>query len=525
MADEKTPVVWDDTAKKHRPLGSGEKMGGLSASSMISSDSGNLLQQGSDGLMLVTGGSIADPRADNLLEESANGKLQVTTDRVVEWLDSHPQAAAAIAEAVKVVSGDDGNVIVQGSDKGAFLSKATINSAVATMTPAQLTALTNALRKAGGGLNIDPSTGKLVVDFASMDPAIMRNVVLSMVQQGGGIGVDANGQLYVDFDSMPTDKFEAMLKSLKMLVPLSANKTLYVSTNNSAAGDTIIDGRGTAAKPFKTIQACVDYATGNYSVGRYHITIRVVAGTYNENVTLPDFSRGTGYMEIVPDSGARDVIVVSQADSRGLTGTTFSCSGGVWHVRRVDARRTETPTTFKGAAPGCYQCTGTGILNLYGFSATQRMPTSPVPLGGESYGVRVISADNGGIIHIHHDALASVISTQKPSEGGPTVNAINVSRGSTLMLRGYFDDDFNPPLSPEVSCSGSCHVFLYMGSVGAVTSLGAGARVQFTGSVTGKSYDLRGGSYVAIPNMSFPGDADSGTIEESTYCWGLPNNS
>jgi len=97
MASEKTPVVWDDDAKKHRPLGSGEKMGGLSASSMISSDSGNLLQQGSDGLMLVTGSSLADPRADNLLEESDNGKLQVTTERVVEWLDGHPQAAAAVA--------------------------------------------------------------------------------------------------------------------------------------------------------------------------------------------------------------------------------------------------------------------------------------------------------------------------------------------------------------------------------------------------------------------------------------------
>ena len=146
MANEKTPVVWDDTTKKHRPLGSGEKMGGLSASSMISSDSGNLLQQGSDGLMLVTGGSIADPRADNLLEESDNGKLQVTSDRVVEWLEGHPQAAAAIAEAVKVVSGDSGNIVTAGTDKGAFMSKATLTSAVSTMTPAQMSALAGATR-------------------------------------------------------------------------------------------------------------------------------------------------------------------------------------------------------------------------------------------------------------------------------------------------------------------------------------------------------------------------------------------
>ena len=530
MANEKTPVVWDDTTKKHRPLGTGEKMGGLDASSIISSDSGNLIQTGSDGLALVTGSSLADPRADNLLETSGNGKLQVTVDRIAEWLDGHPQDAAVLADAINVVSGDSGNVITAGSDKGAFLSKGAISAAVAGMTDAQKAQLADAIAARiasdiADGKTIVASGGKLTADPTNATAAQKKAINQALADADSGLVVNSStGKLQVDFSDMPTDKFEALLKGLKMLVPLSANKTLYVSTNNSAAGDTIIDGRGTAAKPFKTIQACVNYATGNYSVGNYHITIRVVAGTYNENVTLPDFSRGTGYMEIVPDSGARDVIVVSQPNSHGSTGWTFDCDGGVWYLRRMDARRTETPTTDKAMALGCYQCSGTGILHLYGFSATQRMPTSPVPLGGETYTVRLVNADTGGTIYIHHDVLDSFISTQKPASGTPYVHSVNVSRGGTLVLRGSYDEDNNPVTTPNIVCSGSCDVFLRMFAVGVVNGLGGGTTMTFTGSVTGQQYNLTGGSYVSVSGMNVPGDANSGTIEESTYCWGLPDN-
>lgn len=333
MASEKTPVVWDDDAKKHRPLGSGEKMGGLSASSMISTDSGNLLQQGSDGLMLVTGSSLADPRADNLLEESGSGKLQVTSDRVVEWLEGHPQAAAAIADAVKVVSGDDGNVIVQGTDKGAFLPKQAISSAVSGMSAAQLATLANALRKAGGGLSVG-SDGKLSVDFASMDPAIMRAVVLSMVQQGGGIAVDSSGKLYVDFDNMPTDKFEALLKSLRMQVPLNANMNLYVDT--ATGSDTIVDGRGTEAKPFKTIRACINWFTQNYAVGPYMVYVNVKPGTYTENVVLPVYNRTTGRIRVQAFDFANPPIL----QNPGVNSQIVSCTGRGWDLVRLKLNAT-----------------------------------------------------------------------------------------------------------------------------------------------------------------------------------------
>ena len=524
MANEKTPVVWDDTTSKHRPLGTGEKMGGLDASSLLSSDSGNLLEAGSDGLAYLSGSGVVDPRADNLLEDSANGKLQVTIDRIAEWLDGHPQDAAALAEAIHVVSGDEGNIIAEGSDKGAYLSNAQLAAAFAGLSDAQKAAIAAAVAgkmaaQLADGKTIVASNGKLTSDPTNATAAQKAAINGALADADSGLVVDpSTGKLQVDFSNMPTDKFEELLKGLKMFVPLSSNKTLYVSVNNSAAGDDLIDGRGTAAKPFKTIQACVNYATGNYSVGNYHITIRVVAGTYPENVTLPDFSHGTGYIEIVADSGARDVIVQAQLNSVGTRGTCFTATGGQWRLYHMDARRVENPTLGAGPTPGCYHAENDGThLQLLGCAAAQTMPSSS-PLGGNDYSVRLIEADSGARIDFDHGSVAGSISTQKPASGTPRISVLVAERGGSLyLIRRSASDSLNA----NIACSGSCDVFLDLWQNGVVNTLGSGnTLVSFTGTVSGKRYSLTGGSYVAgnLGATYFPGD-EAGTVQASTYCW------
>ena len=135
------PVVYDDSTNKHRPLGSGERMDGLSASSIISADSGNLITTGSDGLAFLSGPGIADPAADNLIEATSAGKLKVDIDRIVEWLDGHSSDAKDIADAINVVSGDSGNLVHKGSDSGAYMSSAQLAAAIAGLTAAQLQAI------------------------------------------------------------------------------------------------------------------------------------------------------------------------------------------------------------------------------------------------------------------------------------------------------------------------------------------------------------------------------------------------
>lgn len=483
MANEKTPVVWDDTAKKHRPLGSGEKMGGLSASSMISSDSGNLLQQGSDGLMLVTGGSIADPRADNLLEESANGRLQVTADRIVEWLGLNPSDAEKIAEALAAkMAGElaDGQTITASGGK--------LHSDPTNATAAQKAAINSALADADSGLVVDPSTGKLGVDFSNM----------------------------------PTDKFEELLKGLKMKVPLSANANVYVSINNSAAGDDIVDGRGTQAKPFRHIQAAVDYVTQTYALGSFNVYIRVAAGTYPENVTLPAYDAGTGRISISPDSGARDVVVQAQPTSQNYPGFCFTATGGSWNLYYMDARRVERPNSGTGGVGGCYLATGSGSsLYLVGCSAIQQMPSGN--MGGNPYSVRLICADDGGAIRLGQGSLDGQISTQQPADmTTPVIEVLSIIRGGKL----YLIRDNSASTSRDVNCSGSCKTFLAMWQNGTMNTGGIGDLIRFVDNgVTGKRYDLTGGSFVSGVGGDasfFPGsagEAGTGTVESETYCW------
>lgn len=528
MANEKTPVVWDDTTKKHRPLGTGEKMGGLDASSLLSSDSGNLLEAGSDGLAYLSGSGMVDPRADNLLEESDRGKLQVTVDRIAEWLDGHPQDAAILADAINVVSGDSGNVIVEGTDKGAFLSKGAISAAVAGMTDAQKNQLADAISARiasdiADGKTIVASGGKLTSDPTNATAAQKKAINQALADADSGLVVDnSTGKLKVDFSNMPTDKFEELLKGLKMLVPLDRNLQLYVDTNSSAAGDAIVDGRGTQAKPFKTIQACVNYATGTYSLGNYSIYINVGAGTYNENLSLPDFSRGRGAIWIRSASGARDVVVVSQLNNAGTRGTTIAAgAGGVWNIQHVECRRVENPTSAKSQALGCFYAGNGAVLHLYGVAVRQSFIDPSAALGGEGYDIRVFYSDANGVIYLEHDVLASSISVQANTPAGHGVSVFAISRGGQLWLVRRYDSDYTPETTGEFAVSGSCDVFMNC-SGGNVYAVSGGTIVSFPASneFTGKRYVVNGGGSVSgnLGATYFPGDVE-GTVDSSTYSW------
>lgn len=558
MANEKTPVVWDDTTKKHRPLGTGEKMGGLSASSLLSSDSGNLITTGSDGLAYLSGSGIADPAAGNLLETTAQGKLKMDVDRLAEWLDGHSSDASALADAINVVSADSGNIITKGSDKGAYLSSASLANAFAGMsaaqlqqlaaaladgttivasggkltvdptsaTAAQLTKISAAIRKSGGGLSVG-ADGKLSVDFASMDPAIMRAVVLSMVQPGGGISVDQNGQLYVDFDSMPTDKFEAMLKSLKMLVPLGANKHLYVNKGSSAASDTIDEDRGTQAKPFKTIQACVDYLTANYSLGAYNAYIHVVANTYSENVTLPDYSHGSGTIYLMSDSGSRDVVIKSVPNLAGFVGSAVHVTGGQWTLIHLSLERTEVAYTGPDNYVGmCLEVTGdTAIARLRGCRFVQAFP-SDANLPGTQYAIRVIGVDNNATVTFYPYDIATSFTFSDTATHDRNTDVISISRGSKLRFERPVVTDAISGYSWDIACSGSCDNFIHVWQGASVNTIGGGPAQTFSGTVVGRRFLITQGSFIYVGQNDdyFPGDT-AGIIDNGeggrpqTYCW------
>lgn len=98
------PVVLDETSKKHRPLGTGERMDGLSALSFISSDAGNLLGAGSDGLAYLSGTGISDASESNVISVTQAGRLSVlpgdVASALADWMEAHPGSSAGLAGAL-----------------------------------------------------------------------------------------------------------------------------------------------------------------------------------------------------------------------------------------------------------------------------------------------------------------------------------------------------------------------------------------------------------------------------------------
>ena len=525
MANEKTPVVWDDDTKKHRPLGTGEKMGGLDASSLLSSDSGNLLEAGSDGLAYLSGSGVVDPRADNLLEESDRGKLQVTVDRIAEWLDGHPQDAAALADALSVVSGDEGNLIVQGSDNGAYLSNAELAAAFAGLSDAQKQAIADAVAekmaaRLADGKTIVASGGKLTADPTNATVAQKKAINQALADADSGLVVDnSTGKLKVDFSNMPTDKFEELLKGLKMQVPLDQNITHIVATSDSNAGDTQVDGRGTEAKPWKTIQACVTYVTNLYSLNTHAITIRVKSGTYTESLNLPQFDRTSGSIRIESYSGSRDVVVNAPVGSDGFTANCVNVSGtGRWQLSNITLRHVAVPgaVPLGGMTRSILSAGGGSRVDLRGVRFELRKQAGAFT-GTNYYYVRVVSADDNSSIWFLPSTLAFGFESVASEADHMSCGVLCAERGGSIYFMRTTSSDYDL----VIPCTGSCTQFASLFDGGAIKPFSTGSQLTFSGAgVTGQRYSVLTGSYIngAGSTTYFPGTED-GTVESATYCW------
>ena len=169
-----------------------------------------------------------------------------------------------------------------------------ITTAVDNALPGLATTKNPGLVQIGDGLAITPQ-GLLSVLIASTSQA-------GLVKPRYGLKIGKDGSLDVDFGDMPTDKFEELLKSIRVPIWLTKPITVYVAPTGS---DTLDDGRGlTPDKPFASIQAAVNYVSTTYNLYKYNATISVAPGNYGrEHILLPSYTTSTGKL-IIKGSGA-----------------------------------------------------------------------------------------------------------------------------------------------------------------------------------------------------------------------------
>lgn len=156
-------------------------------------------------------------------------------------------------------------------------------------------------KSGGGGMvgPVDPVSdgGSFWKTASSVFAPLATTTSPGIMQVGGGLAVTPQGIVSVDFSQMPPDQFEAILKQLRVPIWLSQNTDFYV--NGTTGSDTLDEGRGLSAeKPFRTIQACVNYVCDTYNFSVYTAGINIAAGTYTEWLSIPNFNTLTGQLHL-----------------------------------------------------------------------------------------------------------------------------------------------------------------------------------------------------------------------------------
>lgn len=358
---------------------------------------------------------------------------------------------------------------------------------------------------AGGGLSFD-AKGHLYVDFSLVPDEQMRAIVLSMMQQGGGLNVDGNGKLYVDFASMPTEKFELMLKSIRVPIWLTRNKSFYV--DGTTGSDTLDEGRGESpSKPFKTIQAAVNYVTDNYNLSRYTAYINVSSGIYEEEVVVGSFSVTTGrlYIRKNPESESKPTIVSSLV-SKDCVVISIQ-SGGTVYWDGIDViLNVEVTNKLSIEGTGIHVSRYT-VVNVLNSTVTLNINSE-----GTISGLSCIQSSSFAQLNINYcnKLISNYIKGTKP-------HAFSVGSNAKMSLINLYGEHENDHLSVKGDFNTVCRVmdgYFYRSA----TKM---PLVVADGPVTGSRYQVTQGGAIYIrgggPHF-FPGTTD-GSIDESTYSW------
>lgn len=164
----------------------------LDAVTIVSGDANNLLVRGSDnGAKVTSSDLLSNGSAENLIKVNA-------VDQRLEVAKSDVQAVAkAVIADSAIVSADAGNIIIKGSDKGAYLSLAAL--------PTQVSA--------GSGIAVDG--GKVSVNV------------------GKGLGVNSANQLYVDTNALTAVSLETTEKILNLTTDNVLSATVSAQYNTA----------------------------------------------------------------------------------------------------------------------------------------------------------------------------------------------------------------------------------------------------------------------------------------------------
>lgn len=361
----------------------------------------------------------------------------------------------------------------------------TITTAVDNARPGLATKKKPGLVQIGNGLAIT-TEGLLSVLIASTSQA-------GLVKPRYGLKIGKDGSLDVDFGDMPTDKFEELLKSIRVPIWLTKSKNFYV--NGTTGSDVLDEGRGESeAKPFKTIQAAINYVTSDYNINIYVATIRIADGVYTEDIKLSKYTSTTGVVQLRGNASDRGRVVIKGCIWGGQ-------SLGRWDVQYITIKNKPGATSI-----GSFNYFG--VLSQNGTTIEIFNCAIDVSEAAPEGGIKVPVHAGGGEIQIRTLDGTAGLSVVDDGEGETSRILYGTLAGNIMMAADI--DLMNVSVSVAVLFLSNLSVFTLVSSGGTLP--------KFTGSATGKRYDVRENSIAAV--LAQGPDFIPGTIAGTTSTGG-----
>ncbi len=464
----------------------------------ISSNENNILVLGTDGKYFVPATVVPGPSTQVPLVASGSGSVGTGTT----WARAdhvHPAqpvpSPATITPLVASGSGNVGNGTNYARDNHvhpaqSVPSPATVNpNALGTAAPG--TSLLYARQDhvhpmiATAGNGSASSAGTIGISQAAqwtnttdandfVSPAMLRYAFPS----SNGFGMNA-GRYYVDFSQMSQTDIDNILKQIKVPIWLTSNTNFYVRPDGNDSNDGLSNN---ASGAFKTIQGALDNISSNYNLNVYSVTINVADGQYS-SFRLPKYNTSTGIINIV--GASREGVVITGENIGAIRSVTNS---GSYVLRNftVELICNNATTILVGvsAVAGCeiqvYNCT----INMTRTSD----PTS----------VRMIAfSAPGGILHIRTGGIIISIT-------GAQSNRTNAISATTLGLIHLYS---------SFEINGSYDVVAIAADLSTIRKAGD-STVVISGDATGRRYSASTNSIINTQNGGanfFPGTI-AGTI-------------
>jgi len=322
-----------------------------------------------------------------------------------------------------------------------------------------------------------------------------------------GITINGSGEIAVDFSQMPTDKFEDLLKSIRVPIWLTKNTNFYV---NSATGNDSNNGL-TPETAFKTIQAAYNYIADNYNLSSYNATIQIADGTYSENLTLGSYSSNTGSIIITGNAANKNAVVLEISDTRARSLITASQAAGTTvvfkymtlsiHSKNLDTSGNNDAALVMGVSGNLNFENVT--VNYYASNRTDINQTI------------FYASDNCSLVINPGNFAINMIAEEEITES---------SSRRCFYITGrltFGNASADTPLENSFTVSGNFTEFIRVNGGYVYRNTTRAAQFASSGTVTGQRYIVRNNGGIATngggPDF-FPGDR-AGSLDTSTYCW------